>query len=241
MRCTWTRRRSMRTSRPRISRNTSPRRCPCSPRAGATCGSAPRLRENASRRQEIYGIGHHHRVHGSRAKIELLDAQEHLALEIRRAQLARDELAIQHLPRWRDRELHHDLALESRVLAQRAVIERVDRTFVAVEDQLDVLDRARRLAAPPAAQRASAAPPSAAIAADDPLDHRGGTTRESAAAGIAAHGRGIDPAAAAGRIRSDQGARRKPRALAGTHARPGTGPDAGPRLDVLFELRRNRR
>src|SRR5712671_1739957 len=165
----------MRTSRPRTSRNTSPRRCRCSPRAGVTCGSAPRLRQKPSRRQEIYGIGHHHCVHGSRAKIKLLDAQEHLALEIGRTQLARDELAIQYLPRWRDRELHHDLALESRVFAQGAVIERVNRTFVAVEDELDVLDRARRLAAPAAAQRASAARATAPIAADDPLHHRGGT------------------------------------------------------------------
>src|ERR1700704_183353 len=148
----WTRRRSTRTSRPRTSRNTSPRRCRCSPRASATCGRAPRPRRRAtrSRGQKIYGIGHHHCVHGFGAKIELFDAQEHLALEIRRAQLARDELAVQYLPRGRDRELHHDLALESRVLAERAVIERVNRTFVAVEDELDVLDRARRLAAPAA-------------------------------------------------------------------------------------------
>src|SRR6266852_2512617 len=213
----WTRRRSTRTSRPRTSRNTSPKPSPSSPRASATCGSAPRLDRTHSRRQEIYGIGHHHRVHGSRAKIELLDAQEHLALEIRRTQLARDELAIQYLPRGRDRELHHDLALESRVFAQGAIVERVDRTLVAVEDELDVLDRARCLAAPAAAQRTSAARATAPIAADDPLDHRGGTTREPAAAGIATQGRGIDPAAAAGRIRSDQGARRKPLALAGTH------------------------
>src|SRR6266850_5722743 len=100
-----------------------------------------------SRRQEVYGIGHYHRVHGFRAKVELFDAQQHLALEIGRTQLARDELALQYLPRGRDRELHHDLALESRVFAQRAIIERVNRTFVAVEDQLDILDRARRLAA----------------------------------------------------------------------------------------------
>src|SRR5258707_1565272 len=239
--CTWTKGRSTRTSRPRTSRNTSPKPSASSPRASATCGSAPRLDCTHSRGQEIYRIGHHHRVHCSRAEIELFDAQEHLALEIGRAQLARDELAVQYLPRGRDRELHNDLALESRVLAQRAVIERVDRTLVAIEDQLDVLDRARRLAAPAAPQRASAARAPASIAADDPLDHRGGTTRESAAAGIAAQGRGIDPAAAAGCIRSNQGARRKPRALAGTHARPGTGPDAGPRLDVLFKLCRNRR
>src|SRR6266568_4526206 len=36
-----TRRRSTRTSRRRTSRNISPTRCPCSPRASATCGSAP--------------------------------------------------------------------------------------------------------------------------------------------------------------------------------------------------------
>src|SRR5258708_28140957 len=141
----------MRTSRPRISRNTSRRRCPCSPRAGVTCGSAPRLRQNPSRRQEIYGIGHHHCVHGFRAEIELLDAQEHLALEIRRTRLARDELAIQYLPRGRDRELHHDLALESRVLAQRPGIEHVEPTLVSVEDELYVLAPARCLAAPAAA------------------------------------------------------------------------------------------
>src|SRR5258708_9023255 len=195
MRCTRTRRRSMRTSRPRISRNTSPRRCPCSPRASATCGSAPRLDRTHSRRQEIYGIGHHHCVHGSRAKIELLDAQEHLALEIRRTQLARDELAVQYLPRGRDRELHHDLALESRVFAQGAIVERVDRTLVAVEDELDVLDRARCLAAPAAAQRAPAARATAPIPPDDPLDHPGGTTPEPAAAAIPTHRRRIIPPA----------------------------------------------
>src|ERR1700704_5320360 len=166
------------------------------PQSKLATKSATGTRHRArSRRQEIYGIGHHHRVHGSRAKIELFDAQEHLALEIGRTQLARDELAIQYLPRGRDRELHHDLALESRVFAQGAGIERVNRTFVAVEDELDVLDRARRLAGPAAAQRASAARATAPIAADDPLDHRGGAAREPAAAGIAAQGRGIDPAA----------------------------------------------
>src|SRR5712691_8089860 len=44
----WTRRRSTPTSRPRTSRNISPRRCPCSPRASATCGSAPRPERGAT-------------------------------------------------------------------------------------------------------------------------------------------------------------------------------------------------
>src|SRR5260221_10164446 len=110
-----------------------------------------------------------------------------------------------------------------------------------MKPQLVPRDGGRPLPPPPAPQRPPPPPPPASIAADDPLDHRGGTTRESAAAGIAAQGRGIDPAAAAGCIRSYQGARQKPLALAGTHARPGTGPDTGPRLAVLLKLCRNRR
>jgi len=42
-----------------------------------------------------------HRVHGFRAKVELFDAQEHLALEIGRTQLARDSCSPIPAPRAR--------------------------------------------------------------------------------------------------------------------------------------------
>src|SRR5262245_37948823 len=190
--------------------------------------------------QEVYGIRYHHRVHGSRPEIELLDAHQQLALEIRRAQLARDELAVQHLPRGRDGQLHHDLALERGIVSQGAVVEHVDRALVAVEDELDVLYRSRSFPASSAANCPAAARPAAAVPAHDPFDHRGGATRESPATGVPAERRGVDSAARAARVRGDQRARRKPRALARADARTGTGADAWTRLDGFFELLRDR-
>ena len=52
----------------------------------------------------------------------------------------------QDVARGRDRHLEHHLALQSRVVAQRAAVERVDRRLVAIEDELDLLAGTRALA-----------------------------------------------------------------------------------------------
>src|SRR6185437_14343561 len=64
--------------------------------------------------------------------------------------LARDHTAHGHFAVRRDGELEHQLSLQLRVVAQRARIEAVDTTLVAIEDQLDLLARARGLAPAPA-------------------------------------------------------------------------------------------
>src|SRR5690606_11929610 len=66
-----------------------------------------------------------------------------LLLEIRIPELRRDHLARRHRPVRRNREPQHDLAFERRILSQRAVVERVDRTLVLIEDPLDLLAAAR--------------------------------------------------------------------------------------------------
>src|SRR5258706_474314 len=68
----------------------------------------------------------------------------------------------------------------------------------------------------------------------------GGPARQPATARVAAVGRGVDAAAAAGRVRSDERTRRQPGLVAGPHAPACAGAHAGPLLDVLPQLHRER-
>src|SRR5690606_1538257 len=66
-------------------------------------------------------------------------ALDELLLEIRIAELGGHDLAERDPAVGRDREPQHELALERGILAERTVVERVDRALVAVEDALDLL------------------------------------------------------------------------------------------------------
>src|SRR5262245_63240091 len=129
------------------------------------------------RRQEVDGPGAGHHIDVLGPEVELLDAGEELAFEFGRFQLARDDAQIDHLPRGGDLQLQHHLALERRIVAQRTVVDRVDRTLVALEHELDLLDRARGLAAGTALQRAplagtaSATPTASPTPAPPPTRH----------------------------------------------------------------------
>src|SRR6185369_15850508 len=117
-------------------------------------------------------------------------------------ELARDDAQVGDRARRRDRELQDDLALQARLVAQRAVVDRVDRALVALEDETHVLDRARCLAAValgrrPAGATATAAPAqagtgataaaaaraAAAAVTDLAFDHRRCATSEGASPG----------------------------------------------------------
>ena len=186
----------------------------------------------------------------------MADSREQLALELRRLQLSRHDAAIEHAARRRDLQLEHDLALQRRIFAQRAVVDRVDGALVALEDKLDLFDRARCLAARAAVQIAAAAGAcpvalaaahtaaaraAAAATTGHAFDQRRRATCQSAAAGVAAVGRGVDSAAAAGRVRRDQRARRQAGFSACADADTGAGADAGALLDVLLQLHCERR
>src|SRR5690606_34254155 len=99
-----------------------------------------------------------------------LEAEQHdplheLLLEVRVAELRRDDLAGRHRPVRRDREPQDDLALERRVLSERAVVERVDRALVLIEYPLDLLAAARRTVVARAGAR-----PGPGSRRGDPLD-----------------------------------------------------------------------
>src|SRR4029077_5684373 len=89
-------------------------------------------------------------------KTEQPHQRDDLALELRVLQLARDHAAHGHFAGRRDGELEHQFPLQLRVVAQCARIEAVNASLVAVEDQLDLLTRARGLAAAAAGGGATA-------------------------------------------------------------------------------------
>ncbi len=80
-------------------------------------------------------------------EVEQLHERNNLVLELRIVQLGRDDLTPRHLAVRRDRKFQHQLALQLRVAARRAIVERVDRTLVTVEYRGDLFRRAGRLAA----------------------------------------------------------------------------------------------
>ena len=178
-----------------------------------------------------------------------------LLFELGCLQLGRDDAAADDFARRRDLQLDDHLALQARLFAQRPVVEGVDRALVALEDQLDLLDRARGLAAAALLQRtadtvaaaagAAAARSAAAVAATtaatgDAFDQCGRAAGKAAATGVAAVGRGVDAAGAAGEVGGDQGARRQARLVAGADTDAHAGTDARPGLDVLLQLHGDR-
>src|SRR5262249_49859572 len=78
-------------------------------------------------------------------------------------------------------------------------------------------------------------------AAGRALDERGGTTREAAAAGVAAVARGVDAAAAIGGVRRDERTRWNAGIGARADADADTRAHARTLLHVLLELHRRRR
>src|SRR5690348_16684432 len=101
----------------------------------------------ASRREEVDGFRCRNLFHVLGFEAEQLHPRNDLLFQIRVVQLARNDLAVGDVARWRDRELQDQLALQLRLLAQLAAVESIDCTLVAVEDQLDLLAGARGLAA----------------------------------------------------------------------------------------------
>jgi hypothetical protein len=179
------------------------------------------------------------------AEIELPDACQQLAFQFVGLQVAGHDAAVHHLAAGRDLQLQHHLALQRRVVAQRAVVQRMDRALVAVEDQLDVLDRARRPGGRTAAARpgcaraagrgtactghahAATTGPAAAAATGHAGHQRGGAPCQPAAAAVAAEGGAADAAAGGRGIRRHQRAQRQAGFVAGAHARPRPAAHAG--------------
>ena len=100
-----------------------------------------------TRRQEVHWPGDDHHIDILGTEVELADAGQQLGFQLRRAQFARLDAVVDHVAPGRDVQLQHDLALQAGRFAQRALVIRLDRALVVVEDQLDVLDQPRRLAA----------------------------------------------------------------------------------------------
>src|SRR5690606_9449426 len=96
-------------------------------------------REAQSAREEVDRLRRRDRLDVPRLELEQHHALHELLLEVRIAELRGHDLAGRHASVRRDREAEHDLALERRVLAQCAIVERIDRALVAVEDALDLL------------------------------------------------------------------------------------------------------
>src|SRR4029078_5529288 len=128
-----------------------------------------------------------------------------LLFELLVVELRRDDLALRDAAVRLDGQLQDELALERRVLAQRSVVERIDRALVDVEDALDLLAAARGLVALTGALRSTARDRKSL---DGALDLRRGAIADTAAACVAARCGRVDAAAA----RADS--RRNERALA---------------------------
>src|SRR5690606_11747212 len=123
-------------------------------------------------------------------------ALHELLLELRVAELARHDFAMRDAAVGRNRQRQDELALQARILPQRAVVQRVDRALVAVEHALDLFTAARRFAAR-AAARAAVGASAGLRRGEGALDLRRRARGESAAARVAAQRGGIDAAAAA--------------------------------------------
>src|SRR5690348_10067645 len=107
-------------------------------------------------REELDRLRGRDRFDVARLELEQQHALHELALEIRIAELGRDHLAGSYTAVGCNRETQDDPALQRRVLAQRAVVQRVDRAFVLIEHALDLLTAARALPALAAALRRAA-------------------------------------------------------------------------------------
>src|SRR5215469_15128800 len=112
-------------------------------------------RQLPSCREEIDWLGGRDRVDVLRIETEQSHEGNDLALEIGVLELARNDAAHGDLAGRRNGELQHQLALQLRVVAQRAGVEAVDASLVLIEHQLDLLARARGLTAAAARGRAA--------------------------------------------------------------------------------------
>src|SRR5215471_10186327 len=96
-------------------------------------------------REEIDRLGGSDRVDVLGIEMEQSHESDDLALEIGVLELARDDAAHGDVAVRCDGELQHQLALQLRVVTQRAGVEAVDAPLVLIEHQLDLLARARSL------------------------------------------------------------------------------------------------
>src|SRR6202042_2417554 len=117
---------------------------------GDTAAVAPSLS-----REEINRFGGGDAVDILGIEVEQAHQRHDLGLELRILELAGNDATHGHFACRGNGELEHQLALQFGVVAQRARIETVDAALVAVEDQLDLLARARRLAAAAAGRRSA--------------------------------------------------------------------------------------
>src|SRR3569832_2005989 len=150
--------------------------------------------------QEVDGPGEYGGIDGLGAELEEFDARDELAHLVLVVEFGRYHFAGGDGARRRDGEFQHHLALQRGVGAQRALIERVDRPFVAVDHDVDLLEAATRLAC------ALGAAALIFFFEQRALYHRGVARGEAGGARIAAESRDVDAAAAAGRRGGDDGA-----------------------------------
>src|SRR3569833_2551659 len=143
--------------------------------------------------QEVDGPGEYGGIDGLGAELEEFDARDELAHQVLVVEFGRYHFAGGDVARRRDGEFQHHLALQRGVGAQRALIERVARPFVAVDHDVDLLEAATRLAC------ALVAAALIFFFAQRALYHRGVARGEAGGARIAAESRDVDAAAAAGR------------------------------------------
>ena len=92
-------------------------------------------------RQEVERVVDDHLVDVLRAEVEGPDACQQLLLDVGHLEFARDDAHVGDPARGRDRQLQDDLALQAGLVAQRTVVDGVDRALVALEHQAHVLDR----------------------------------------------------------------------------------------------------
>src|SRR5262245_50531955 len=105
----------------------------------------PSLRSGG--REEVDRLAHGEWFDVRRLEAELPHARHDFLLELGIVELTRNHAHVGDLTRGFDPELEHEFALQLRLVAQRTAIDVVQRTLVAIEEQLDFLARTRGLAA----------------------------------------------------------------------------------------------
>ena len=113
----------------------------------ATPPASERKNFAALGREEFYRLSRHQRFYVTSFEAEALDTGDDAPLELGIAKLAGQHLRFLHLTRRRDGQLHHQLALQSRVVAQGTVVQGIERTFVAIEHEFDFFPATRGFAA----------------------------------------------------------------------------------------------
>src|SRR4051794_7008470 len=101
--------------------------------------------------EEVDRLGRRDGLYVASFEAEGLHSRHQLAFQLLIVQLAGNDPAVRDLTRRSNRDLEHHFAFQLGAVAQRAAVEGIDRTLVAIEDQLDLFAAACSLGAASAA------------------------------------------------------------------------------------------